>query len=91
MDFAARAAACAATVTPGGVVPVGTISACANWAAVAKRSAGTLASAFFTACSTASATLGRTARSEGAGSVKRRAIIACAVGPANGTAPASIS
>jgi hypothetical protein len=59
--------------------------------AVAKRSAGVRARARRTAASRASETVSRTARSDGIGSVNRRASIACAVTPVNGGSPASIS
>ena len=69
----------------------GTWSARANSAAVANRSAATGASARWMAWSTASGTLGRVRRTLGGGSLRRRAIIAWAVGAANGASPASIS
>ena len=75
---------------PGGVAPAG-LSAWANWAAVANRSAGSFASALMTACSTQGGTASRTERSGGTGSVKHFTMIAWAVGPVNGVRPASIS
>ena len=70
---------------------VGTVSASANAPADANRSAGTLASARMTACSTATGTVGRRRRTRGTGSVNRLAITAWAVGPVYGGSPASIS
>ena len=58
---------------------------------MANRSAGTGASARRIAWSTASGTLGRTARTLGGGSVSRFTMIAWAVAPVNGGSPASIS
>ena len=66
-------------------------SARASSAADANRSAGTGASAFRIAASTASDTVGRTARTLGAGSVSRFTSIACVVAPVYGGSPASIS
>ena len=70
---------------------VGLVSAAANSAAVANRSAGS----FSSAVSTASSTVGRHAlrwrRSGRGSSVITLATIACAVGPVNGGSPTSIS
>ena len=66
-------------------------SAAPNSAAVANRSAGVRASARWSARSTLSGTASRACRIGRAVSVNRRAIIACAVGAANGVSPASIS
>ena len=66
-------------------------SARANSAAVAKRSAGTKASARLMAWSTASGTAGRTRRTLGTSPAMRLAITACAVGPVCGGSPASSS
>jgi hypothetical protein len=65
-------------------------SAAANSPAVAKRSAGTFASARVTAASTPGGTA-RTLPRCGTGSLNRLAMRACAVGPVNGGSPASIS
>jgi hypothetical protein len=62
-----------------------------NSAAVANRSAGTSASAFCTAVSTAGGTVGRKRLSGGAGWMNRFATTACGVGPVKGGSPASIS
>ena len=66
-------------------------SARASSVAVAKRSAGNVAIAMPAMRSTSGSTVGRASRRLGARSVKRRAMIACTVGPVNGGAPASIS
>ena len=78
---------------PPTLLPVGaTCSAWANCAGggepVRRRSAPAPAGS---PASTGSGTLGRTARTLGAGSVSRFTIIACAVAPVNGGSPASIS
>ena len=65
--------------------------ASANRAADMNRSAGSVASAFFTAASTASGTSSRTARSDPIGLLNRLAITASSVFPANGGWPTSIS
>jgi hypothetical protein len=63
-------------------------SACENCAAEAKRSPGSFASAFMTACAAQSGTpSGRC----GGGLVSPWVMMACAVRPANGARPASIS
>src|SRR5439155_13815522 len=59
--------------------------------AVANRSAGALASAFWRACATASETVSRRVRTCGIGSLNRLAMMAWAVGPLYGGSPASIS
>src|SRR5438093_685466 len=76
---------------PGGVVTPGAFRAWANTAAVACRSAGSLASAFNTACSTQAGASARKPRNGGGGDVKHCAMIACAVLPMNGVRPVSIS
>src|SRR5262249_2298705 len=70
------------TVTAA-VAPLGvpTWSVAANSFAEANRSAGTSASAFRIASSTAGGTVRRAARTLGAGSVSRLITIDCAVGP----------
>ncbi len=70
---------------------VGVTSAAANSAAVAKRSAGSLASAVSTASSTAGGTLRRWAMRPAGSAVITLATMACAVGPVNGGSPTSIS
>ncbi len=74
---------------------VGVVTSCwSAWAssnAVENRSAGTSASARWSAKSAASGTLGRPRRTLGTGSLKRLATMACAVGPVYGASPASIS
>jgi hypothetical protein len=82
------AAAGAAATGPGARLPD---SAAANSAAVAKRSAGTLASAFRTARSSASGTDARRVCRGGTGSTACRAITAMGVMPEKGGSPASIS
>ncbi len=77
--------------SPSVVASSRAVRAAANWAAVANRSAGALASAVNTARSSASVTVGRTLRIGGAMSTEWRAITACAVRPVNGTDPVSIS
>ena len=69
------------TATEGGLraPSLGRISASANSPADANRSAGTGASAFMSACSTASGTVVLRRRTRGIGSVNRLAITACAV------------
>src|SRR5256886_865685 len=66
-------------------------SADAISAAVANRSAGALASAFWRACATASETVSRKVRTCGIGSLNRLAMMAWAVGPLYGGSPARIS
>ncbi len=67
------------------------LSAAANSAAVANRSAGSFSSAMKTAASTPSGMLLRWPVSERGSSVITRAMIDCAVGPVNGGSPQSIS
>src|SRR2546426_12739865 len=62
-----------------------------NWKAVTNRSAGTMASAWVIARSTASGTVARRVRSGGTGSREWRASTACTLGPVNGGSPTSIS
>jgi len=69
----------------------GSISASANAFALAKRSAGSFASARSTAFSTPGVTVSRTARSDGGFSDSTRATMACTVAPVNGGSPVSIS
>ena len=66
-------------------------SAAANSAALAKRSAGTFASAFATALSMLAGTPSRTVRSGVGRSVSTRAMIICDVCPVCGGSPTSIS
>jgi hypothetical protein len=66
-------------------------SASANCLAVANRSAGVRASALLTTWSSAADTVSRTVRIGGTVSVIIRAVIAAALAPVNGGAPASIS
>ncbi len=77
-----------------GVTSVREPSGCkarAKSAAEANRSAGTLASALVTACSTPSGIPSRTVRRGGMGWVSRFAMIAWKLGPVYGGSPASIS
>ena len=70
------------TATDGGDrTGAGAVSASANAPVEANRSAGVLASAFMSACSTAAGTVVRRRRTAGTGSVNRLAITACAVRP----------
>ena len=69
----------------------GWVSASANAAAEANRSAGTVASALSRACSTPPGTVARRRRTPGAGPARRLAITACAVGPVYGGSPANSS
>ena len=69
----------------------GAASASANSAVVAKRSAGTLASARKIACSTVSGIVARTIDGGDTESSECRAMTACAVVPVNGGIPTSIS
>ncbi len=62
-----------------------------NWAAVAGRSAGTLAIAAMMASSTSSGTVSRTTWTLGTCSMAWRAMMARALEPVNGGAPVSIS
>ena len=66
-------------------------SAAVEIGAVAKRSGGSLASAFERARSTASGTSDRLVRMEGGGATTCFAITDCGVGPAKGGSPPSIS
>ena len=75
----------------GAGVTAGGSSASTNSAAVAKRSAGTLAIAFSSAASTYAGTAGRTTRTDGIGSWRWRAMTACTVRLENGGNPVSIS
>src|ERR1041384_674196 len=84
IDLAAAAAPVPCVGDPGGVVTPGAFSAWANTAAVAWRSAGSLASAFITACSTQAGASARNPRNGGGGDVKHCAMIACAVLPTKG-------
>src|SRR5439155_8423558 len=59
----------------------GAVNAAAKAPAEAKRSAGTHARALMIARSTAGDTAGRSRRTDGAGSVNRLVIVACAVAP----------
>jgi hypothetical protein len=70
--------------------PTGASSARANSAALVNRSAGERANARVIACSIPSET-SRIVRRCGTGSLKRFAMMACAVGPVKGGSPASIS
>ncbi len=63
----------------------------AKSAAVAKRSAGSLASAVSTACSTWTGTVSRNVRSGVGRSLSTLATIACTLDPVNGGSPVSIS
>ena len=74
-----------------GVVVAPVVSARTNSLVVAGRSAGSVAMPWRIASSMVGATVGRIRRTLGAGSLKRRAMTACAVGPVNGGSPASIS
>ncbi len=76
-----------AIIPDGGAIA----SASRNCAAVANRSAGTLASALRIGCSTASGTVSLAVRRAGGGSNVFRAKIACGLVPVNGGSPASIS
>ena len=93
IERAARCDAVTMVGAPSGGVrtSVAEASACASCAAAAKRSSGARASARRRARSTGSGTSGRTARTDRAGSVNRRTMIAWTVGPVNGGSPASIS
>ena len=71
--------------------PRGRRAPAANAAAVGKRSAGALAIARTTLCSTAMGTVSRTVRSGGTGSSAWRARSPWGVGAVNGGWPASIS
>jgi hypothetical protein len=66
-------------------------SACANAAAVGKRSAGLLARARARADRTCGGTPSRSTPTSGAGVAKRLAMTACGVAPVKGGSPASIS
>ena len=66
-------------------------SAVVKSATLANRSAGSLARARASACSTAGGASGRRARSGGGGSLRWRATMARALSPENGGVPASIS
>ena len=83
--------ACAAAARPVAAGAAPGASAAANWAALLNRSAAVRASAFCSASSTPSGTASRSCRTGRGVSMNRRAIIACAVGAANGVSPASIS
>ncbi|CAN5836237.1 hypothetical protein BH24GEM1_BH24GEM1_30070 [soil metagenome] len=67
------------------------LSASANSAAVAKRSAGSFSSAVSTAASTCRGMVWRWVPSGRGLSVSTRATTACAVWPVNGGSPVSIS
>ena len=81
----------AATDTPTEAPAAGVCSAVTNSAALARRSAGSLASARTSARSTCGGASGRAARSGGGASVTCLAIVARAPSPRRGGAPASIS
>jgi hypothetical protein len=70
---------------------MGTRSASANCATVAKRSAGADAIAFWIASSTPAGTSARRSRTLGVGSASRLTTIACRLRPVKGGSPASIS
>ena len=76
------------TAVVGAVVA---LSAAANSAAVANRSAGNFSSAVSTAASTAGGTLRRSSQGGRGSSVSTLETIACGVGPVNGGSPSSIS
>ena len=86
----AGAAAAAAAETRVGAVPR-PLSASANSAALANRSAGSFSSAVRIALSTSGGMVCRCGRIGRGGSVSTRATIACAVEPVNGGSPVSIS
>ena len=73
------------------VATVGCVSASANSAAVAKRSAGSFSSAVSTAASTCGGIVCRCGSIGRGLSVTTRATTACAVVPVNGGSPVSIS
>ena len=85
------AAETAADAVPVSALRSAASSACENSAAVAHRSAGTRASAFWSTASTPCGTDGRSVRTDGASLVIIFAIIACVLGAVNGGSPASIS